>query len=119
MSIRKLWENRTARILLIAGAALLLLLACWLVFGRNKSANAMAGGASMTEEEARLSAILSEVEDAGEVRVFITQEDGAPVSAIVLFSGTDGILVRLRLTQIAAQALDIAEKRVLVYPSET
>lgn len=115
-SVRELWANRTFRILLIAAAALILLLACWLVFGREQSSSSVASYTA-TQEEARLAAVLSEIEDAGNVRVLITQEDGEAVSAVVLFDGTDGILVRLRLTQITANALNIAENRVLVYPS--
>ena len=41
-AVRKLWANKTARILLIAGAALILLLVSWLVFG--KGGNSVEGG---------------------------------------------------------------------------
>ena len=75
-------------------------------------------GSGLTEQEARLAAVLAEVEGAGNVSVLIAQEAGSPVSAVVLFDGTDGILVRLRLTQITAQALNIAENKVLVCPAE-
>lgn len=112
----EIWANRTARILIVAAAALLLLLACWLVFGRGEERSA-SGDAVLTEREQRLSALLSAVEDAGDVRVLVTESEGEAVSAVVLFDGADGILVRLRLTQIAAQALGIAENRVLVCPS--
>ena len=108
-AVRKLWANKTARILLIAGAALILLLVSWLVFGKGGSQTAASTGYIPTEQEERLAAILSRVEDAGNVSVLITEEDGA----------ADGILVRLRLTQIAARALGIAENRVLVCPSDT
>ena len=116
-AFRRLWANKTAKILLVAGAALVLLLVSWLVFGREETK--ATSGFVQTEQEERLAAILSEVEDAGNVSVMITQEGGVPVSAIVMFDGSDGILVRLRLTQITARALDIAENRVLVCPSDT
>ena len=116
-AFRRLWANKTAKILLVAGAALVLLLVSWLVFGREETR--ATSGFVQTEQEERLAAILSEVEDAGNVSVMITQEGGVPVSAIVMFDGSDGILVRLRLTQITARALDIAENRVLVCPSDT
>ena len=115
-AIKKLFANRTARILLIAAAALLLLLLCWAVFGNSGSA-AETGGYTRTAEETRLSAILSQIEGAGTVNAVITTEDGAPVAAVVFFDGEDGILTRLRLTQAAAAALNIAENRVLVCPA--
>ncbi len=116
MKVKAIWQNRTARILIVAGIALLLLFACWLVFGRDK--DPVSEEDAMTDQEQRLSAILSSVDGAGEIRAYITQDGDVPVSVIVFFSGEDGILVRLRLTQIAARALDIAENRVLVCPSE-
>ncbi len=109
-------ENKTARILLLAGAALLLLLTCWLVFGNRQAQDA--SGYVPTDREARLSALLSEVDGAGEVTVLISEEGNTATGAVVLFDGEDGILVRLRLTQIVARALGIAENRVLVCPSD-
>lgn len=117
MNFKTIWQNRTARILIVAAAALLLLLVCWFVFGHSDAA-AVSEDNGMTEQERRLSAILSSVDGAGEIRAYITKDGDVPVSVIVFFSGDDGILVRLRLTQIAARALDIAENRVLVCPSE-
>ncbi len=116
-AIKKLFESRTARILAVAAAALLLLLLCWAVFGATRERDTTASY-TQTTAETRLSAILSQVEGAGNVRAVIAEEEGKPVSAVVFFDGADGILVRLRLTQAAAAALNIAENRVLVCPAE-
>ena len=116
MNLKKVFANRTARILAIAAAALLLLLLCWAVFRTSESS--AAGNFSQTTEEARLSVLLSKIEGAGEVTVLITEENGEPASAVVIFSGEDAILTRLRLTQVAAASLNIAENRVLVCPAE-
>ena len=105
-AFRRLWANKTAKILLVAGAALVLLLVSWLVFGREETR--ATSGFVQTEQEERLAAILSEVEDAGNVSVMITQEGGVPVSAIVMFDGLDGILVRLPLPP------HICEKKMLM-----
>ena len=110
--LKKLWENRTARILLVALAGVLLLLLCMAAFSPRKESTA-----EQTPTEARLSAILSEVAGAGSVRAMIAEEDGIPVSAVVLFDGEDGILVRLRLTQVTACALGLSDGSVHVYPS--
>ena len=116
-TVKKLFAGKTARILIIAGAALLLLLLCWAVFGRSEKSTATSAGYTPTVEETRLSAILSQIEGAGTVNAVITEEEGVPVSAVIFFDGTDGILTRLRLTQAAAASLNIAENRVLVYPA--
>lgn len=114
-ALRKLFKNRTARILAVAAAALLLLLLCRAVFGAAKEQDA---SVAQTAAEARLSAILSQIDGAGTVRAAIAEEGGKPVSAVVFFYGPDGVLIRLRLTQAAAAALNIAENRVLVCPAE-
>ena len=116
--LQKLFAGRTARILLAAAAAALLLLLCFAVFGGTQGA-AETGGYAETAEEVRLSALLSRIEGAGQVDAAITEEDGVPVRAVVFFTGEDGILLRLRLTQAAAAALNIAENRVFVCPAET
>lgn len=113
--LKKLRANRTARILLIAAIALALLLACWCVFGSGQK-DASAGYVA-TEEEARIASMLSGIEGVREVRVMIAEEDGKPVSAVVMFGGEDGILVRLRLTQVTARALGLSDGSVHVYPS--
>lgn len=112
--VKKLVSDKKIRILLIAAAALLLLLLCWTVFGRSGND---ADGYEQTASETRLSAMLSQIEGAGTVRASIAEENGEAVSAVIFFDGADGILVRLRLTQATAAALNIAENRVLVYPA--
>lgn len=115
-ALKKLWENKTARILLIALIALALLLGCWFVFG--KTEDAPTGTYAPTAQEERIGALLSEIEGVERVTVMVTEEDGVPVSAVVIFDGEDGILVRLRITQITANALNLADNRIYVYPSD-
>ena len=115
-ALKKLWENKTARILLIALIALALLLGCWFVFG--KTEDTPTSTYAPTAQEERIGALLSEVEGVERVTVMVTEEDGVPVSAVVVFDGEDGILVRLRITQITANALNLADNRIYVYPSD-
>lgn len=115
--LKKIFSNRTVRIIVAVCAALLLLLAVRQVFS-GSDGNASAERYTPNEQEVRLAALLSAIEDAGDVTVMIAEEGGVPVGAVVVFSGEDGILVRLRLTQAAAAALNIAENRITVYPSE-
>ena len=114
-ALRKLFKNRTARILAVAAAALTLPPLWWTVFVATKEQYA---SFAQTAAEARLSAILSQIDGAGTVRAAIAEESGKPVSAVVFFDGPGGVLIRLRLTQAAAAALNIAENRVLVCPAE-
>ena len=111
---RALFEKRTVRILLFGVAALLLLLAIWRVFFAGESA---VGRYDETEKEARISAMLERVEGIEDASVMIVEEDGRAVSAIVVYSGEDSILSRMRILEIASSALGLPKEKVQVYLS--
>ncbi len=110
--IKRFFGRRSVRIILILLFALALLLACYRVFFKKSGT---AEGFKLTSEETRLAALLSKVEGAGKVTVMITEEDGKAVSAVVIFEGSDGLIVRMRLNEIAASALNLPKSAVLVY----
>lgn len=116
-TLKKILQNKTLRVISICVAALLLLFAVWRVFFKG-SAEETAGGYVPTELESRLSKILSGIEGVGETTVMIGEENGVPVSAIVVFNGADAILTRMRVIEATANALNIPPTEVLVYPSE-
>lgn len=111
---KKVLENRTARIVLFCVLALLLLAAIWRVFFAGESA---VGSYDETEKEARISAMLERVEGIEDASVMIVEEDGRAVSAIVVYSGEDSILSRMRILEIASSALGLPKKKVQVYLS--
>ena len=47
----------------------------------------------------------------------IGEENGEAVSAIVVFDGKDEFLTRIRVIEVAANALGIDPNRVQVYPA--
>jgi hypothetical protein len=117
-SVKKLWQNKTFRIVLILAVALLLLLAVWLVFFPTSTySQSTAGGYQPTTQETRLSKLLTEIEGVGKTTVMIGEENGVPKSAIVVFQGEDGFLTRMRVIEVTATALNISPTDVLVYPS--
>ncbi len=69
----------------------------------------------MTEEEQRLSAVLSSIEGAGRVESMITFRDGNIVGVIVIAEGAESITVRLKLLDAAACALGVSKQIVNVY----
>lgn len=113
MKVKELLRNKTARLVLLGAAALLLLLIVYFVFFRQPTTSYTA-----TEQEKRLSVLLGEIEGVKSATVMITERDGAPVSAVVLFEGEDGILVRTRLMEVAASALSLKTRDILVYPAD-
>lgn len=113
MKVKELLRNKTARLVLLGAAALLLLLIVYFVFFRQPTTSYTA-----TEQEKRLSILLGEIEGVKSATVMITERDGSPVSAVVLFEGEDGILVRTRLMEVAASALSLKTRDILVYPAD-
>ena len=85
------------------------------------------GNSGMTEEEQRVSATLSRIAGAGEVRVSIyyAQEAGAfgssgrkPVGAVIVARGAERVDVRLNLTRAAEALLGLDARAVEVFAME-
>ncbi len=113
MKIREIFKNKTLRLVLTGAAALVLLLLVYFVFFHQSKTSAY----EATEQEKRLSVLLSEIEGVKSVTVMITEQEGTPVSAVVIFEGEDGILTRTRLMEVAASALSLRTRDILVYPA--
>lgn len=113
-SLRKLFENRTARIILLCVLALVLLIAIYEVFFASEST---ASSYDETEAEARISSMLERVEGIDEASVMIVEEEGVTVSCIVVYRGEDSILSRMRILDITSSALSIPKEKVQVYLS--
>ena len=114
--VKKLFANKTVRIIALSVIALLLLLAVYLVFFR-KDTTVETGVYQPTEQEARLSLLLAEIEGIDRATVMIGGEDGEPKSVVVVFEGVDSFLTRMRIMEVASSALCIDRGTVLVYPA--
>lgn len=110
--LKAFFGKKSVKIVLLCLVALLLFFAAWKVFSPAKTVSYQA-----TEEEVRLSALLSKIEGVKEASVMIGEKDGEIASAVVVFQGEDGILIRTRLMEAAARALGLENKDVHVYPS--
>ncbi len=113
------WKGKAWALLLIACAAAYLLSALPL-FSPAPS--------PMTEEERRLSATLSRIAGAGEVRLAIYYAQAAsafggsgqkmPVGAVIVARGAGDVAVRLNLLRAAETLLGLSASQVEVFPME-
>lgn len=73
--------------------------------------------AAQTDEEARLSRVLSAMAGAGqvEVAVFYQEEDALPCGAVVVAQGADDVGVRLQLTRAVCTLLGLESSQVDVF----
>ncbi len=111
--LKDLLRSKTARIILLFAAAILLLIAVRLTFFGKPD-----DGYEPTEREARLIRLLSEIEGVGDAKALIAEEEGRAVRAIVVFHGSDSILTRARILDITAAALALEKQYVQVYPAK-
>ena len=109
--LKEFFANKTVRIVLLCVAALALLLAVWKVFF---NAGSSASGYAATEEEARLSTLLEKIDGVEEATVMVSKAEDGTKSVVVVFDGTDGILTRLRITEVVSSAMNIPASSVLV-----
>lgn len=83
-------------------------------FGTQKSEEQTATQSLQNDEEARLSAILSTLEGAGEVQTMITKSDGNITGVLIVADGAKNPTTRLRLMRACASALGISEDIICV-----
>ena len=114
-NLKAFFQNKTVRILLVALAALLLLLAVWKVFFSTETKKPSAY--QPTAQEERLEQLLSQIEGVRNATVMISVADDETVGAVVVFEGADSILTRIRVIEVASNALNLSKERILVYPS--
>ncbi len=67
-----------------------------------------------SEDEQRLSGILSQIDGAGQVQTMITRTDGQIVGVLVIADGAKNPYVRLKLMQASATALGVSEDVISV-----
>lgn len=113
--LRRLYENKTVRIIAVLILALILLIVVFRVFAVGEAGSDY----TPTEREARLVRLIETLDEVTDATVMVTEEDGAAVGAVVIFRGEDGILTRMRILEIAAGALNIPKSAVIVYPAES
>ncbi len=100
---------------MIGLGALLLLFAVWKVFFKTDSAAASVY--APTQQESRLVELLTQIDGIDDATVYITQNDGNVTGAVIVFRGTDSILVRSKILNITSAALDLDKKSVQIYSS--
>ncbi len=109
-AIKKLYADRRVRAVVLALLALLLLVLLWHAFFGGTS-SAYQG----SEEEQKLARLLESLDGVERATVMISLDKDTPVSAVVVFEGTDSLTLRLKLLSATASALNLSQKAVQIY----
>lgn len=112
--LRSVCKSKAFRIALILLAAVLLVFLCLNVFGKQGAEKGYS-----TEQETRIAALLERLDGVKDASVLITEAEGEAVGAVVLFKGEDGLILRMNILEITANALHIPKSAVTVYPAKS
>lgn len=112
IAITRLLQNKRIKNVFILILAIVLLVAVWLVFFQNQPHSS--DKTLLTEEELRLTLLLQSIDGVEQSNVYITNEEGAPVGAVIVFQGKDSLFLRKQILTVTASALRISQKNVTV-----
>lgn len=109
--LKKVFQNKTVRTVLLLLLALVLLFVVWKVFFTGSTPSS--GG--RTETELRLQAILLQIEGVERAEVLVTEEEGTPQSAVIVLSGDASLFTDARAIDATALALNLQKSKIKVY----
>ena len=109
-----LLNGRIKDVIWISIVALILFLACFLVFGKEENVESVAM-AQMSEKEQKISQILQEIDGVGEVSVVVCEEEDEVKSVVVVCEGAKDIRVVMEVREAVATALNTQQKSVKIY----
>jgi hypothetical protein len=109
-----LLNGRIKDVIWISIVALILFLACFLVFGKEENLESVAM-AQMSEKEQKISQILHEIDGVGEVSVVVCEEEDEVKSVVVVCEGAKDIRVVMEVREAVATALNTQQKSVKIY----
>ena len=109
-----LLSGRIKDVIWISIVALILFLACFLVFGKEENVESVAM-AQMSEKEQKISQILQEIDGVGEVSVVVCEEEDEVKSVVVVCEGAKDIRVVMVVREAVATDLNTQQKSVKIY----
>lgn len=113
--LKRIITTRAAKIFLcILGAFLLLFLIKSAFFDEKSAENSV-----KTEEEARICAILQEIDGVDSAEILVSRKDSGRVSAVVVYRGEDSLMTRNHIVSVVENALQAECENVLVYSKQT
>ncbi len=112
-AIEYLKENKN--ILIIAVLIVLLILAVVLINAGSGDSAADSVDTLKSEEEIKLTRIISELDGVGEAEVMITSDDGGIRGVVIVCEGADNIMVRSNILNVVSTALNIDKNNIAVY----
>lgn len=113
MRFKKETDGHMKDFVVISILALVLAVVAWRVFGNDENEQTISF--SGTENEAKVSRLLQEIEGVGAAEVMIYQTEGGVQSVVVVCEGANDLQVVMNVREAVAAALGTEEKAVKIY----
>lgn len=105
---------RKKELLILAVVGMLLLLAVAFVFGDNNK-RTLNGAESFSDNEAKVCALLEQMQGVGDAHVMIYESDDGVESVVIVCEGANDLQVIMNIREAVAAALGTQEKAVKIY----
>lgn len=111
---KRFFDGRTRDIFFLSVLALILIFAAWKTF-QTDDKESMQTSAIMSENEAKVSRLLGEIDGVGEANVMICETEEGVQSVVVVCEGAEDLQVIMHVREAVAAALGTEEKAVKIY----
>ena len=109
---RKFFNGRIKDFLLLAGLALVLMLAAWQIFDDDGEKR---GTVAATERETKVMRLLEEIDGVGEASVIVCEDEEGVKSVVVVCEGANDLRVVMDVREAVSAALGTEQKAVKIY----
>lgn len=106
-------ENKN--ILIVGVLIFILILAVALINAGGGDGNAASSDSLKSQEEIKLTRILSELEGVGDAEVMITSDDEGVKGVVIVCEGAENIMVRSSILNVVSTALNIDKNNIAIY----
>ena len=115
MGVKTLMKSKWKDIILLILLAIALAFAIWQVFGKEGAKQTVNMQNVRSEEEIKLTELLSQIQGVGEVDVMISQTENGEKSVVVVCDGAKDIQVNMDVREAVATALGTTEQSIKIY----
>ena len=115
MDVKNFFKSKWKDTIVLILLAFVLAFAVWQVFGKDKEQSVSITQTPTSEEELKLTQLLSQIQGVGEVSVMIYQTKEGEKSVVVVCDGANDLQVNMNVREAAAAALGTTKNAVKIY----
>ena len=115
MDLKNAFKKKWRDIFIFIVLAIVLAFAVWQVFGKEENESVSLTQAPISDEELKLTQLLSQINGVGEVSVMIYQTEEGEKSVVIVCDGANDLQVHMDIREAAATALGTTKNAIKIY----